>query len=504
MSVVIKKTGFNLTALSLRTRTNIAGVLNGGAQTCVSLAKQLAAVDTGFMRDNIAQTEEATPDHLKVTMASQADYSAFVEYGCFTRKSFKILTKRGYVPFSEVREGEEVLTHLNRWRRVEKKHEFNSKTVIPTITIQTKRGSSVTVTKNHKFFTNAGFVEASHLNVGDEIKSIHNDLPHFHWKNFMEVAPWQFVRRAPTEIIVCKSCGGEFPELVSYTAQQGHPRKYCSPACVTQSRVGNQYAKGKTWKLTDKQKERFQGENNPMFQQERAHYYSEIGYREDLGHKVKSTWEANYARILKASGIPYEYEPVTFRLKSGSYTPDFLVYDPVKGEHFVEVKGYMTEKSENKIREFRVRYPDRRLAVIGEAEYTALATHWKDKVFWESKVSRRGSSIKFVWDSITSIARHYDEREGYCNCGCGELAPLALRNENRRGHRRGQPMPFVHGHNGRSVRTCYDLTVEEDHSYTLQHLVCHNTVKMEAQPFMAPAFESARKQVNNNLLRVLR
>lgn len=92
MSVVIKKSGFNFAALSLRTRTNIADVLNEGAVSCVSLAQQLAPVDTGFMKENIAQTEEANPEHLRVTMESQADYSAFVEYGTVNMEAQPFMT----------------------------------------------------------------------------------------------------------------------------------------------------------------------------------------------------------------------------------------------------------------------------------------------------------------------------------------------------------------------------------------------------------------------------
>jgi HK97 gp10 family phage protein len=78
--------------LSRRVRGNIAEILNEGADSCVSLAKQLAPVDTGFMKENIAQTEEATPDHLKVTMESSADYSAFVEYGTVNMEAQPFMT----------------------------------------------------------------------------------------------------------------------------------------------------------------------------------------------------------------------------------------------------------------------------------------------------------------------------------------------------------------------------------------------------------------------------
>jgi HK97 gp10 family phage protein len=81
MSTAIKKTGFNFSALSRKVRHHISSELNSGARSCVSLAQQLAPVDTGFMREHIAQTEEATPDHLRVTIESGADYSLFVEYG---------------------------------------------------------------------------------------------------------------------------------------------------------------------------------------------------------------------------------------------------------------------------------------------------------------------------------------------------------------------------------------------------------------------------------------
>lgn len=81
MSVQIYKTGFNFAALSERMRRTIAEELNSGAEACVSLAKQLAPVDTGFMRDHVSQTEEASANNPRSVVESEADYSAFVEYG---------------------------------------------------------------------------------------------------------------------------------------------------------------------------------------------------------------------------------------------------------------------------------------------------------------------------------------------------------------------------------------------------------------------------------------
>lgn len=48
---------------------------------------------------------------------------------------------------------------------------------------------------------------------------------------------------------------------------------------------------------------------------------------------------------------------------------------------------------------------------------------------------------------------------GYCHCGCGEKTALAIRNEYRRGHRKGEPVPYVRGHNRRNTGPQY--TVQE-------------------------------------------
>ena len=92
MSVQIRKTGFDFAALSERMRRNIADTLNEGADSCVSLAQQLSPVDTGFMRDNIKQTETASASNLKAVMESEADYSAFVEYGTINMEAQPFFT----------------------------------------------------------------------------------------------------------------------------------------------------------------------------------------------------------------------------------------------------------------------------------------------------------------------------------------------------------------------------------------------------------------------------
>jgi hypothetical protein len=42
--------------------------------------------------------------------------------------------------------------------------------------------------------------------------------------------------------------------------------------------------------------------------------------------------------------------------------------------------------------------------------------------------------------------------EGYCECGCGGLAPIAQRSDPRRGHVRGKPHRFIAGHHTAATR----------------------------------------------------
>lgn len=93
------------------------------------------------------------------------------------------------------------------------------------------------------------------------------------------------------------------------------------------------------------------------------------GHRDDIGHFVRSAWEANVARALRLLGIPYQFEPRTFRLPNGkAYRPDFLV----AGRLWIEVKGRMREQDAAKIAAFRAAYPEETLVVLGEADYWHL------------------------------------------------------------------------------------------------------------------------------------
>jgi hypothetical protein len=90
-----------------------------------------------------------------------------------------------------------------------------------------------------------------------------------------------------------------------------------------------------------------------------AYKNTKSGYRPDLGGSFRSNWEANFARILQIYNIKYDFEPVVFPfpIKRGTkaYTPDFYVN---KTTEWVELKGYLDEKSKIKLKRFKRYYEE--------------------------------------------------------------------------------------------------------------------------------------------------
>ena len=105
------------------------------------------------------------------------------------------------------------------------------------------------------------------------------------------------------------------------------------------------------------------------------------GIREDLGHYVRSGWEANFARTLIFDGKTYEYEPETFALSNGqSYTPDFKVKNV-----YYEVKGRWFAGAKEKFECFKKDHPEIEVILIDWDVYKDLKTKYKPMISWEGK-----------------------------------------------------------------------------------------------------------------------
>jgi len=108
------------------------------------------------------------------------------------------------------------------------------------------------------------------------------------------------------------------------------------------------------------------------------------GRRADLGNIFfRSSWEANYARYLnflmtQGQIYKWEFEPDTFwfeEIKRGvrSYLPDFKLWDSKDSDpYYVEVKGWMDDKSKTKIKRMKKYYPHIRLDVFDSKQYAEI------------------------------------------------------------------------------------------------------------------------------------
>jgi hypothetical protein len=120
-------------------------------------------------------------------------------------------------------------------------------------------------------------------------------------------------------------------------------------------------------------------------------------FREDLGIFVRSSWEANVARVLNYQAKRdeiwrWEYEPEIYwflNIKRGtrSYTPDFKIWPEKNNEkefYFIEVKGHMDPRSKTKLKRMAKYYPEIKIEICDRSIYKKLEEEYRGKIpEWE-------------------------------------------------------------------------------------------------------------------------
>ena len=111
--------------------------------------------------------------------------------------------------------------------------------------------------------------------------------------------------------------------------------------------------------------------------------FSKGGTRKDLGQYFRSTWEANFARIMNLLRLEYKYEEEVFKLddngKPMTYTPDFYI-----NGCYYEIKGYWRGSDKIKTDLFKEQYPQYSLIIIDDKEYRKLKNHFSFMILnWE-------------------------------------------------------------------------------------------------------------------------
>jgi hypothetical protein len=154
---------------------------------------------------------------------------------------------------------------------------------------------------------------------------------------------------------------------------------------VSESRRGIPLSLETRLKLSEVNKGKHVGTRNHMYGKPSpiGSGNSKGGIRKDLGIYVRSSWEANYARVLNYTGTEWVYEPKRFIFEGEgfSYMPDF--YLPSTNE-YIEVKGYMDLRALRNKQAMDKYYPDIKISYITRGEYNNLKLLYRNLVdCWE-------------------------------------------------------------------------------------------------------------------------
>ena len=140
----------------------------------------------------------------------------------------------------------------------------------------------------------------------------------------------------------CIRCG-KIMSINNYFAKR---RKFCSVECCTSHVRENPF-------LHQERNNNISKSNKGI---SRPGRYSRCrgGIREDLGHYVRSGWEADVCRILKFNSKKYEYESFVVELNDNGeqlfWTIDIIDVDHFLSDGLIEIKGWMDEKSAKKLK----------------------------------------------------------------------------------------------------------------------------------------------------------
>jgi len=194
----------------------------------------------------------------------------------------------------------------------------------------------------------------------------------------------------------------EFCEKISqnskkWIAENGHPK----------GMLGKQHSEETKRQIEEKMlpalKRRY--ENGTLYPPPMQKNGRKVGYRQIGGKEFhfRSSWEANYARylqLMQENGKiqKWEYETETFwfdKIQRGcrSYLPDFKIWDDDGSCFFVEVKGWMDDKSATKLKRMALYYPEILLILVDNKKMKMIETNYSHLIpDWEFK--NKGKGVK--------------------------------------------------------------------------------------------------------------
>jgi DNA polymerase III alpha subunit len=297
----------------------------------------------------------------------------------------------------------------------------------PVYRLVSESGRMIEATAEHRFMTDSGWKKLGDIDIDVDKVLVDQTVKTLMYRECNDCGT-QLNKEQRNNSLRCYRCSASYHSNPSkkisreaiaaartrFYAEGGEPwnkglTKDVSPALALVSKKVQEKLKGRNIhkeRMTEEEyldyieqmSKRMSGKSNPMYG--KTTRISKRGYREDIKHYVRSSWEADYARVLNFIGEKYEYEPHTFELtrQDGStitYTPDFYL---VEKDMYVEIKGYMRELDAEKIRLVVEQYGIE-LDVIAESEFAELQMAYKDLVNWECP----RIPLTTNWETIASI-----------------------------------------------------------------------------------------------------
>lgn len=172
----------------------------------------------------------------------------------------------------------------------------------------------------------------------------------------------------------CKTTYSRTKGEINKHRRRGFKHHFCSKECSAK------YKKGDIRPQTSESRRRGYAEGRikpPM-------KYRNGCFRKDLNMYFRSSWEANFARILNYLNKKWEYEPIVLSMaingKTVTYIPDFYLPDE---KRFVEIKGYWHNKYYKQ--KFETFSKINNIQLIDFEKYIELEKEYSDKIDWEGR-----------------------------------------------------------------------------------------------------------------------
>lgn len=131
---------------------------------------------------------------------------------------------------------------------------------------------------------------------------------------------------------------------------------------------------------------------------------SVVKFRDDLNSFLRSTWEANVARILNYKDLEWEYEKEVIQTDHGSYRPDFWL----SNQTIIEVKGFWDSESRKKVSWVKENISKQNLLLLDSDMYFDLQKTYGHRLenWEEGKVNPQKENISIVGITIAERKVH--------------------------------------------------------------------------------------------------